>query len=69
LLWTIIDGDVYDITNYVSMHPGGKKKIMRGAGKDSTDMFYQYHPGLKINRTPLALLKIGEITSLKPDVS
>lgn len=36
LIWTVIDGDVYDISNYVNDHPGGYKKIMRGDKKDST---------------------------------
>ena len=57
--WTVIDDDVYDITNYIHMHPGGVKKINLGVGKDSTQMFYKYHRGLKIERTPLALLKVG----------
>ena len=30
LIWTIIDNKVYDITNYISMHPGGKKNILKG---------------------------------------
>ena len=63
--WTVIDGDVYDITNYIKDHPGGKKKIIRGIGKDSTEMFYRYHEGLKISNTPLLFLKIGEIQELK----
>ena len=68
--WTVIDGVVYDITNYVDMHPGGKKKILRGVGKDSSEMFHKYHPGLRIERTPLALLKLGELfpDSRKPEV-
>lgn len=40
MIWTVIDGDIYDITNYVDDHPGGKKKIMRGHKKDSTEMFH-----------------------------
>lgn len=30
IIWTVIDGDIYDISNYVHDHPGGYKKIMRG---------------------------------------
>ena len=40
MLWTVIDGDIYDITNYVHDHPGGYKKVMRGNKKDSSLMFH-----------------------------
>lgn len=30
LVWTLIDNKVYDITNYINMHPGGKKNILKG---------------------------------------
>ena len=30
LVWTLIDNKVYDITNYISMHPGGKRNILKG---------------------------------------
>ena len=59
LKWTVIDGVVYDITNYIDMHPGGKKKILRGVGIDSSEVFHNSHPGLKIENTPMALLKMG----------
>ena len=63
LRWTFIDGVVYDITNYIDMHLGGKKKILRGVGIDSTDIFHKSHPGLKIENTPMALLVMGHIKS------
>lgn len=46
--WTVIDGVVYDITNFIDKHPGGKHTIVRGIGKDSTKMFFDSHPGLEI---------------------
>ena len=63
--WTVIDGDVYDITNYIKMHPGGVKKINLGVGKDSTVMFHKFHKGIRLELTPLPGLKFGEIPSLK----
>lgn len=36
--WTIIDNGVYDITKYISNHPGGEE-ILRACGKDATAMF------------------------------
>ena len=68
LKWTVIDGVVYDITNYIDMHPGGKKKIMRGIGVDSTEIFHKSHPGLKIENTPMALLKMGELAKERQEV-
>ncbi|KRX09991.1 Cytochrome b5-like heme/steroid binding domain [Pseudocohnilembus persalinus] len=40
--WTVYQGKVYDITNYIRYHPGGQK-IMLGAGKDCTALFTKYH--------------------------
>ncbi|MCA9332950.1 cytochrome b5 domain-containing protein [Candidatus Saccharibacteria bacterium] len=36
--WTIINGDVYDITDYVGSHPGGSE-ILRACGIDATSLF------------------------------
>lgn len=30
LIWTTIDNKVYDITNYINMHPGGRRNILKG---------------------------------------
>lgn len=40
-LWMIINGKVYDITNYRRYHPGGDK-IMQGAGSDGTGLFSNF---------------------------
>ncbi len=36
--WTIIGGSVYDITNYIPIHPGGNE-ILRACGADGTSLF------------------------------
>jgi cytochrome b involved in lipid metabolism len=41
--WTILHGKVYDITAYMAYHPGGKRELMKGAGKDCTAMFNKFH--------------------------
>jgi cytochrome b involved in lipid metabolism len=38
-LWTILNGNVYDLTMYVDYHPGGEKKLMMAAGDDCTFLF------------------------------
>lgn len=40
--WLILDNGVYDVTSFIPRHPGGEK-ILRGCGKDATEMFAQ-HP-------------------------
>jgi cytochrome b involved in lipid metabolism len=37
--WLAIDGNVYDVTNFIPIHPGGKA-ILRGCGKDATALFH-----------------------------
>ncbi len=36
--WTIIKGNVYDITDYITTHPGGNV-IEQACGKDGTTLF------------------------------
>lgn len=42
--WVVIDGKVYDVTEFISMHPGGASIIIRNAGKDVTKLFKPVHP-------------------------
>lgn len=43
-LWMAIQGKVFDLTMYLDYHPGGEKMLMKGAGKDATDLFNYHHP-------------------------
>jgi predicted heme/steroid binding protein len=36
--WMVIRGKVYDVTKYISKHPGGNN-ILKGCGKDATSLF------------------------------
>lgn len=34
--WVIINGMVYDVTEFIAIHPGGANIIISNAGKDVT---------------------------------
>lgn len=42
--WVSIHGHVYDVTEFLENHPGGKDKLLRFAGKDATRGFKLQHP-------------------------
>lgn len=42
--WTSYQGKVYNISPYAPYHPGGKGELLRGAGKDSAQLFAEIHP-------------------------
>lgn len=41
--WICLRGKVYNVTPYLEYHPGGEDELMRGAGKDATDLFNEIH--------------------------
>lgn len=41
--WMAIEGEVYDVTKYISSHPGGDD-ILMGCGKDAT-AYFNNRPG------------------------
>lgn len=43
----VIGGKVYDITDYIRFHPGGLE-IMKGAGRDGTQLYMRYHPWVNV---------------------
>jgi cytochrome b involved in lipid metabolism len=36
--WLVLDGKVYDVTEFINSHPGGEA-ILQGCGKDATELF------------------------------
>ncbi|ORY23133.1 putative cytochrome b2, mitochondrial precursor (L-lactate ferricytochrome C oxidoreductase) [Naematelia encephala] len=42
--WVIIEGKIYDVTDFLDQHPGGPGIILANAGKDATRIFKPLHP-------------------------
>merc|ERR1711933_24440 len=42
-VWVVVRGEVLDVTNFLTDHPGGKKAIMAYAGDDATEQFDMFH--------------------------
>lgn len=59
--WSIVNGEVYDLTSYISRHPGGEKEILRICGKDGTSAFEGQHGGESKPEKILASYKIGPL--------
>ena len=52
--WSVIDGNVYDLTQWIASHPGGKGNILSLCGKNGTAEFASKHRG---DSNPEARLK------------
>lgn len=66
--WISVDGCVYDITNFVDKHPGGREILLLALGRDATDLFNSYHPFTKIPRKILAKYRIGSLATFEHPV-
>ncbi|KAJ3887196.1 FMN-dependent dehydrogenase-domain-containing protein [Lentinula edodes] len=42
--WIIINNNVYDVTEFLSVHPGGPNIILKYAGSDATSAYDPIHP-------------------------
>jgi len=59
--WLAVRGKVYNVTSWVSKHPGGVDTIVLNGGRDATQLFEAYHP-IKVY-SMLAPYYVGEITA------
>ena len=59
--WTVIDGDVYDLTDWVGQHPGGAKNIEQLCGTDGTKKFEGHHEGDARPHSKIEDYKLGEL--------
>jgi len=64
--WIIISGKVYDVTKFLQEHPGGKKVLLKVAGKDATKEFSGLHSAEVLPKYGPELL-IGEIEEAKSE--
>ena len=60
--WAAIDAEVYDLTEWISKHPGGPDKILGLCGTDATSAFSTQHDGQAKPNTQLASFKVGDLT-------
>lgn len=57
--WSAVNGNVYDLTKWIPLHPGGEAKIKMICGKDGSAAFTGQHGGQEKPETTLATYKIG----------
>ncbi|CAG0884392.1 unnamed protein product, partial [Darwinula stevensoni] len=58
-------GRVYNVSRYLEYHPGGEEELMKGAGKDATDLFNQVHRWVNFESL-LQKCLIGKLQDTKP---
>lgn len=42
--WITVNGNVYDLTDFIDMHPGGTTPLIQNAGHDATVLYNKIHP-------------------------
>jgi cytochrome b involved in lipid metabolism len=62
--WSVVNGDVYDLTSYISKHKGGSAVITAICGKDGTKAFSGQHAGASLPNADLASLIVGPLAGV-----
>jgi cytochrome b involved in lipid metabolism len=61
--WSVINGNVYNLTNWISSHPGGDDEIIRLCGIDGTKVFSNQHRGDTQAESRLSGFLLGKLTT------
>lgn len=59
--YTTIDNNVYDITSFITEHPGGERDIMKVCGRDGSSLFSNQHGNNAEAKAQLTSLYIGTL--------
>ncbi len=59
--WTVIDGNVYDLTEWIRQHPGGPQAIGKLCGRDGCAIFHGQHGNAQAQADILATFKLGAL--------
>lgn len=58
--WVVLFGEVYDVTKWLPVHPGGEQAIMAYLGKDATEEWKMIHKAGTIEKNMQFLTKKGK---------
>ena len=61
--YTIVRGNVYDVTLFIGKHPGGSDAVLKTCGKDGTELFVAKHGGKEKMETTLETMKVGALAT------
>merc|ERR1712060_833506 len=65
--WVVVNGEVLDVTKFLSEHPGGELAILTFAGKDATEEFNMIHPPDVIPKyAPDAIIGVVGVAAAAP---
>ena len=59
--WTVINGNVYDLTKWIGSHPGGESAILSLCGQDGSAAFASQHEGKSKPESRLAGYLLGPL--------
>jgi cytochrome b involved in lipid metabolism len=59
--WAAVNGNVYNLTSWISKHPGGEQAILSICGKDATVAFNGQHGGQTKPENILSTFFIGTL--------
>ena len=59
--WTVIKGNVYDLTKWIGSHPGGESAILSLCGQDGSASFASQHEGKSKPESRLAGYLLGPL--------